>query len=290
MWLIVGARGQLGLSIADLLSELNINFQAKSHIDLDITDRDQVDSQIVQGNFTTIVNTAAWTAVDDAEDHLDKAIQINRDGPRNLANAARSTGARLIHISTDYVFDGLGTTPYLISDATAPVNAYGYSKLMGEHVVQEIGEGLFPIVRTAWLYSRYGRNFAKTMAMKAIAGLPVKVVNDQFGQPTSATHLARLIVQLGNVHNYPPIIHGTNSGIATWFEFASEIYRKLGVDPALVTPVPSTEFPTRAPRPRYSVLDHSELADTEMVEMCSWQEALENEIANIRETVEDAPK
>jgi dTDP-4-dehydrorhamnose reductase len=183
------------------------------------------------------------------------------------------------------VFSGDASTPYTVNTSTNPLNAYGRTKLKGDEAVLEIGEGRFPVIRTAWLYSRYGKNFAKTMAARAIQGLPVRVVDDQVGQPTMAGELAKLIVGVANVEKFPSIIHGTNTGEATWFDFAREIYQLLGADVSLVSPVPSAEFPTKAKRPSYSVLDHSELIGTSIDKMRDWKSALRDEISHIQQHV-----
>lgn len=285
MWLIVGANGQLGRCLQDVLLQQSVDFVAAPHSHLDITDAQAVSHFASSHSFSTIVNCAAWTAVDDAEDHEEEALRINYEGPRNLAIAANATGARLIHLSTDYVFSGDATMPYTVNTPTNPLNAYGRTKLKGDEAVLELGEGQFPVIRTAWLYSRYGRNFAKTMASRAIQGLPVRVVDDQVGQPTLAGDLAQLIVSVANVEESPSIIHGTNTGEATWFDFAREIYELLGANVSLVTPVPTAEFPTKAKRPSYSVLDHSELAGTSIDKKRDWKSALRDEISYIQKYV-----
>ena len=284
MWLIVGAYGQLGRCMQNALSQQNIEFVATSHQDLDVADSAAVSQFLTASSFETIVNCSAWTAVDDAEDRESEALRINFEGPRNLALAAKEASSRLIHISTDYVFSGEAKTPYRTTAPTAPLNAYGRTKLKGDEAVLTIGEGHFPVIRTAWLFSRYGKNFAKTMAARAVQNLPVRVVNDQLGQPTMAGDLAELIINVAR-HQSPPVIHGTNSGQATWYEFARAIYELVGEDTSLVTPVTSTEFPTRAKRPSYSVLDHSELQGTSINEMRDWQLALRDEISHILEYV-----
>jgi dTDP-4-dehydrorhamnose reductase len=290
MWLIVGANGQLGQSLRDSLLSEGIEFIATSRQDLDITDSKQVNKYFETHKFSTIVNCAAWTAVDDAEDHIPEALRINYEGPKNLATAAIKTQSRLIHISTDYVFSGDATEPYEIDTPTNPLNAYGQTKQEGDSAVFTIGNGGFPIVRTAWLYSRYGNNFAKTMAKRAIQGLPVRVVDDQLGQPTSAIELSRLIIEAAIIPNPPSIIHGTNSGKATWYEFAQEIYNLLGASTELVTPVSSSEFPTRASRPKYSVLGHRAFRENGLTEMQDWKSALKDEIEAIREAVSEELK
>jgi dTDP-4-dehydrorhamnose reductase len=285
MWLIVGANGQLGRCLCDSLLSEGIEFIATSRQDLDITDLKQVNKYLETHKFSTIVNCAAWTAVDDAEDHIPEALRVNYEGPKNLATAAVKTRSRLIHISTDYVFSGDATEPYEIDTPTNPLNAYGQTKQEGDSAVFTIGNGGFPIVRTAWLYSRSGNNFAKTMSKRAIQGLPVRVVDDQLGQPTSAIDLSRLIIEAAIIPKPPSIIHGTNSGEATWYEFAQEIYSLLDASTELVTPVSSSEFPTRASRPKYSVLGHKAFTQNGLKEMQDWKLALKDEIEEIREAV-----
>jgi len=285
MWLVVGANGQLGRCLTDSLVTNGIEFEATSSQELDITNSEQVKDFFQRKKYMTVINCAAWTAVDDAEDHITDALRVNYEGPRNLATAVLNAQARLIHISTDYVFSGDATEPYEVDTPTNPLNAYGRTKQMGDSAVLSIGSGQFPIVRTAWLYSRYGKNFAKTMSQCAIQGLPVRVVNDQFGQPTSAIDLSTLIIEIAKSPNPPSIIHGTNSGIATWFDFAREIYSLIGADSALVMPVESSEFPTRASRPSYSVLGHRAFRTSGLLEMQNWKLALQSEITAIKESV-----
>lgn len=285
MWLVVGANGQLGRCLTDSLVAAGIEFEATSSQDLDITNSKQVKDFFQRTKYSTVINCAAWTAVDDAEDHITDALRVNYEGPKNLATAALNAQARLIHVSTDYVFSGDATEPYEVDTPTNPLNAYGRTKQMGDSAVLTIGSGQFPIIRTAWLYSRYGKNFAKTMSTRAVQGLPVRVVNDQFGQPTSATDLSTLILEIAKSLNPPSIVHGTNSGIATWYDFAREIYSLIGAQSQLVTPVTSAEFPTRASRPSYSVLGHRAFQSNGLQEMRDWKLALQSEIMAIKETV-----
>ncbi len=286
MWLITGSNSQLGRSLADLLTSSKQEFITASHKDLDITDAKRVKEFIHGHNLTTIVNCAAWTAVDDAEEHIADALRVNFDGPRNLALASMETESRLIHISTDYVFAGNASKPYEIDMPTNPLNAYGRTKQLGESAVLTIGGGQFPVIRTAWLYSRYGQNFAKTMAKRAVQNQPVNVVCDQIGQPTSATDLANLIMRVGSHPNPPSIIHGTNAGQASWFDFATAIYSALNNQVELVTPVASDKFPTKALRPKYSVLSHDSFRKSELIGMRDWQSALSDVIEEIRDAVE----
>jgi dTDP-4-dehydrorhamnose reductase len=285
MWLVVGANGQLGRCLTDSLVTAGIEFEAASSQELDITNSKQVKDFFQRTEYSTVINCAAWTAVDDAEDHITEALRVNYEGPKNLATAALNAQARLIHISTDYVFSGDATEPYEVDTPTNPLNAYGRTKQMGDSAVLTIGSGQFPIVRTAWLYSRYGKNFAKTMSNRAVQNLPVRIVNDQFGQPTSATDLSTLIIEVAKSLNPPSIVHGTNSGTATWYDFAREIYSLIGAQSELVTPVTSAEFQTRASRPSYSVLGHRAFRTNGLQEMRDWKLALQSEIMAIKETV-----
>jgi dTDP-4-dehydrorhamnose reductase len=274
MWLVVGSGGQLGRCMTDLLAHKSIPYMGASHRALDIGDREEVMDFVVRIRPSFILNAAAWTNVDSAEDNEAEATRVNGEGAGNLAEAAKRCGARLIHVSTDYVFDGLSSTPYSVDDSTLPINAYGRSKLVGEVAVHEIGEGLFPIVRTAWLYSKYGQNLLTTFAAKAMGGEAVRVVDNQVGQPTSAHDLANFLLRLSSLEKLPPIIHGTNSGSASRYEFVREVYASLGADTELVSPVGHDAFPMRAQRPMYSVLGHDDLVSHGITPMQEWKKGL----------------
>jgi dTDP-4-dehydrorhamnose reductase len=282
MLLVLGSSGQLGKCVSSRLDNIGIRYTALNHHELDIADGPSVARALEQIRPSVIVNTAAWTNVDGAEENETSAFSANCQGARNVAIASRACAARLIHISTDYVFDGEVTQPYEVDSPTNPVNAYGRSKLAGEQEVLRIGEGAFSIVRTAWLYSEHGSNFAKTMTKKALKGEPVRVVADQFGQPTNAHDLAQLIISVVGVKKVPTTIHGTNSGTTTWYEFAREIYGNLGVDKNLVSPVSTLEFPTKAVRPKYSVLSNFENTKFGLPEMQNWNTSLGGLIDVIR--------
>lgn len=285
MWLVLGGDGQLGRCLDDVLSSAVIDHRCLSRAQLDITDADRVRDVVAECDPSVVVNAAAWTAVDDAEDHEDAALVINGDGAANVARAAAATGCRLFHVSTDYVFDGVALRPYLVSDEPAPVGAYGRTKLAGERHVAELGPARCHIVRTAWLYSSHGRNFARTMATRALRGEPVRVVDDQRGQPTSAHDLARLLVAMESADSPRGVFHGTNAGEATWCQFATAIYEAIGVDTSLVSPTDSSAYPTRATRPKYSVLDHSGFSGSGVLPMRHWRDALTEEIPGIVEQV-----
>jgi dTDP-4-dehydrorhamnose reductase len=233
-----------------------------------------------------IINCAAWTDVDAAETNEALASKANSYGAENIALAAKSCGAKLIHISTDYVFSGESETPWQVADDIDPQSAYGRTKADGEGRVL----GTYPenssIIRTAWLYSPRGKNFAKTMTRLALNGDgEVRVVNDQMGQPTSATDLAKQLIELSLSSSPAGIYHGTNSGQATWFDFAQEIFKLSGADVNRVIPVSSNEYLRAANRPSYSVLSHDSWAKTSIKPMRDWRIALIEEMPAIISTV-----
>jgi len=286
MWLVVGANGQLGRCMTELLESSSTDYVALGHNQLDITDSVPVEKYFEEIRPTIVLNAAAWTAVDDAEGHEVAALRVNAQGPTNLAMSSAQVGARLIHVSTDYVFNGQANIPYTVTSPTEPMNAYGRTKLAGEIAVRDVHNGVSCIVRTAWLYSEHGKNFAKTMTIRALRGEAVRVVDDQFGQPTSAHDVAQLILDISQLKEMPIIVHGTNAGQATWFQFAQEIYSQLGADPALVSPVDTAAFPTVAKRPAYSVLDHSDLPAWGLQPMQNWQVGLSDSIESIRMAIQ----
>jgi dTDP-4-dehydrorhamnose reductase len=274
-WLITGGSGQLGIAVSQELGDRGILFDAWSSEDLNITQGPIVCDLISRLSPTIIVNCAGWTDVDSAESQEVEASRVNSDGPENLALAAKVGNSKLIHVSTDYVFSGENQTPWQTGGEVNPQTAYGRTKADGEsRVLAAYPESSF-VVRTAWLYSPWGKNFAKTMTKLAINGEgEVKVVNDQVGQPTSASDLANQLVQLGQSDSPAGIYHGTNSGQATWFEFAQEIFKLAGADVGRVIPVSSSEYPRPAKRPSYSVLSHDAWESTSVEPMRDWRIAL----------------
>jgi len=275
-WLITGGTGQLGIAVSVELRERGILFHAWGSQDLDISKGPIVLDVISQLSPKVIVNCAAWTDVDVAESNEPQASRVNSDGAENLAMAAKHCGAKLIHVSTDYVFSGEGKDPWQVYDKSDPQSAYGRTKAEGENRVLATYPENSSIVRTAWLYRPWGRNFAKTMTRLALKDDgEVRVVNDQMGQPTSAVDLAKQLVDLGLSSSSAGIYHGTNSGEATWFEFAQEIFRLVGADVGRVVPVSSGEYPRPAKRPSYSVLSHEAWSKTSVKPMRDWRIALE---------------
>lgn len=245
---------------------------ALGRADLDVTDLEAV--RVASAGHDAIINTAAYTKVDDAETHEDDAYEVNAVGARNLAIASAENGARLVQISTDYVFDGTASEPYAEDTAYAPISAYGRTKAAGEQfALEENPDGIY-IVRTAWTYGAHGSNFAKTMLMLAASKDTWAVVDDQVGQPTWTADLARQVVALLGAHAPVGIYHGTNSGPASWFEFARAILAEAGLDPERITPTDSSAFARPAPRPAYSVLGHDRWQAAGLAPMRPWREAL----------------
>ena len=283
----MGGSGQLGIAVSQELDKLGISFDAWSSKNLDITQSSTVGEAIEKLSPTVIINCAAWTDVDGAESHEIDASRVNSDGPENLALAAKLSNSKLIHVSTDYVFSGESQKPWQIEDEVNPQSAYGRTKALGEsRVLTSNPENSF-VVRTAWLYSPWGKNFAKTMTKLALKGDDeVRVVNDQVGQPTSASDLAKQLVELGLSTSPAGIYHGTNSGQTTWFEFAQEIFKLSGADVSRVTPVSSSEYPRPAKRPSYSVLSHDAWANTSVKPLKDWRIALADSMPAIISVVE----
>lgn len=272
MFLITGSKGQLGTELAKLLPQAILTDVA----DLDITDEAAVKTFVAEHNVDTIINCAAYTAVDKAEDDETLAAKINIDGPRNLA----LSGAKVVHISTDYVFDGLGHKPYQPEDEAHPVSVYGKTKLAGEQEVLKYAKQAV-IIRTAWLYSPYGNNFVKTMSRLGSEKDSINVVTDQIGSPTYAADLAQAIVQIlpqmstGNKGVY----HFTNEGICSWYDFARKIMELSGLG-CKVNPIPSSAYPTKATRPFYSVLDKSKIKQTFNIKIEHWEDGLKKCLQN----------
>jgi dTDP-4-dehydrorhamnose reductase len=287
VWLITGASGQLGLAMSEKLESQSIPFKAVNSKELDVSQEVLVDDFLKKYLPSVVVNCAAWTDVDGAEDNEDQVFRVNSLGPKYLASSSRKIGAKLVQVSTDYVFSGESDSPFQENAEMNPVSVYGRSKCEGEKHVQAIyPEGTY-IVRTAWLYSPNGKNFAKTMINLALANeAEVRVVNDQFGQPTSAGDLADQVIKLVLNESRFGIYHGTNSGETSWFHFAQEIFRILGRDLTRVKSVNSSEFSRAAKRPTYSVLGHEGWNKVGLSEMRGWLPALENEIPRILASIE----
>ena len=264
--LVTGANGQLGNEIRNLLPDAIFT---DADI-LDITNEKAVNDFVKENNIGTIINCAAYTAVDKAEDDAELAKKVNEDGPKNLAK----TGCIIIHISTDYVFDGSNCRPYTADDATNPVSVYGKTKLTGEQKIAEYAK-VYAIIRTAWLYSSYGNNFVKTMRRLGGERETLNVVCDQVGTPTYAKDLAVAIVEILPQLNKENsgIYHFSNEGACSWYDFAVEIMNLSNLN-CKVLPILSKDYPTKAVRPFYSVLDKSKLKKTFNIEIPHWKESL----------------
>jgi dTDP-4-dehydrorhamnose reductase len=247
---------------------------ARSRAELDVTDAAAVD-EAVRGH-DVVVNAAAFTRVDDAETESQAAFAVNATGAGHLAAASARVGARLIQVSTDYVFDGTATEPYAENSDVSPVSVYGESKAEGERLAIAANPAGTLVLRTAWLYGAHGDNFVAAMLRLAARQDEVPVLTDQRGQPTWTVDLARRIVEVITVNAAPGIYHATNSGAASRFEFAQEIFRLAGLDPARVVPAAGDAFVRPAPRPAYSVLGHSAWLRAGLTPMRSWITALED--------------
>lgn len=273
--LVTGANGQLG-------SELRkIGFTALDEVfftdvaELDITSYEAVAKFVEEHDIDTIINCAAYTAVDKAEDEPELAAKINTEAVANLAKVANKQDCLLIHVSTDYVFNGMGEEPYTEKNNPCPVSVYGKTKLAGEEAIKKSG-CLHIIIRTAWLYSTFGNNFVKTILRLAGERPELTVVSDQVGSPTYAEDLARAIVTIMEDDNRgmcEGIYHFSDEGVCSWYDFACEIVRISGL-PCQVKPVTTAEYPTKTRRPAYSVLDKTKIKKTFGVSVPNWQESL----------------
>ncbi|MGW5846944.1 dTDP-4-dehydrorhamnose reductase [Streptomyces sp. NPDC055254] len=280
-WLVTGAAGMLGQDVLAVLADAGIKATGLGRADLDITDPAAVRAAV--GGVDVVVNCAAWTDVDGAETAEDAATAVNGAGVRVLAGACAEAGARLLHVSTDYVLPGDATQPYAEDAATSPVNAYGRSKLVGERAVAELLPRDGYVVRTAWLYGEHGPNFVATMLKLAAQRDTLDVVDDQHGQPTWSYALARRLVELGlaALDGRAPggVYHGTASGRTTWLGLARESYRLSGLDPERIRPTTSAAFVRPAVRPSFSVLAHDRWAAAGLAPLPDWRDQLAEALA-----------
>ncbi|MGW5922883.1 dTDP-4-dehydrorhamnose reductase [Nocardia fluminea] len=270
--IVTGARGLLGRQILRLAPQA----RGFGRAELDITDRAAVDAALTPG--AVVINCAAYTAVDAAETDVDAAFAANATGPGVLAAACAAASARLIHVSTDYVFPGTARTPYEPDDPTGPDTVYGRSKLAGEQAVLALDA---QVVRTAWVYSGVEGDFVATMRRLEAERDTVTVVNDQLGSPTSAADLAAGLLELSTRPGAPRVLHATNSGTATWFDLAAAVFAELGADPNRVLPCASSEFPRPAPRPAYSVLSPAVWNAAGLTPLRPWRIALTDTLSRL---------
>ena len=285
-WAITGGSGQLSRSLLDLLDQEGFPYIAWSHQDLDVADESSV-SVIKDHSPDLLINCAAWTNVDAAEEFPEKATRVNQVGPRNMARAAKELKIPLVHISTDYVFSGESRQPWNTDSKTEPMSTYGLSKLLGEKEISRNMHADFYILRTAWLYGPYGRNFSKTILKKALTSRDsINVVSDQIGQPTTTKSLAEQIFKVAKQKIPSGTYHATNTGQASWWDFAREIFELAGEDVERVRSSTSENFPSKVKRPKYSVLDQSAWSKVGMETMPEWRRALKEVFPEIRKAVE----
>lgn len=273
--LLIGSAGQVGSVLADLLSRRFPQAVCATRVELDVTDHDRLYAEVERLQPNVIVNCAAMTDVDGCEREPERAMLVNRDGPRALARAASSVGARIIHLSTDFVFDGTQQSPYDEAAAPRPLSAYGRSKWEGERAVMEEADDHL-IVRTSWVFGGRGAGFVNAVIARGRNGRPLQVVTDQIGGPTFRNDLAEAIVRLVEIP-HRGIIHFANAGHCSRREFAEEILRNAGLA-ASVEPIPTVASPGRAPRPCYSVLDTGLYRRLTGALVRHWKEALRDHL------------
>lgn len=269
--LVTGVSGQLGYDVERELDQRGIEHLGTSSRELDITDREAVERLMERYRPDAVIHCAAYTKVDLAEDEPERCWAVNADGTRNVAAACRRTGAKLLYISTDYVFPGTGERSYETGDPTGPVNTYGRSKLAGELAVQSLLEKYF-IVRISWVFGKNGNNFVKTMLRLAETRAELSVVCDQIGSPTYTADLAPLLCGMVQTERYG-VYHATNEGTCAWSEFAEAIFALAGRQVA-VHPIPTSAYPTKAARPLNSRLSKESLRDNGFQALPEWKDAL----------------
>ena len=283
--LVTGANGQLGMALQKCALRMDdFTFYFTDIDTLDICDKAGMGDFIRSHAIDVIINCAAYTAVDRAEDEPALCARINCDAVRLIGELAAETNARVIHLSTDYVFDGCGVRPYRETDATNPVSVYGKTKLAGEQALMNTCQRSI-ILRTAWLYSATGTNFVKTMLRLGTTRDTLDVVADQHGTPTYADDLAEVIENILTAGPFTPgIYHYTNGGACTWCDFAAKIFELSGI-PCIVNPITTAAYPTRAARPPFSVLDKTKISDTYQISIPTWEASLEKFLRNNQHTI-----
>lgn len=283
--LITGSKGQLGQEIKQLNIDNTNHFIFTDIEELDITKEDELESFFTQNNIDIIVNCAAYTAVDKAESEPEKAELINSTAVKNLKSVVEKNNCLLIHISTDYVFDGRSYKPYLEEDITNPQSVYGQTKLNGEKHLENYNKAM--IIRTSWLYSIFGNNIVKTVLKYGKEKDELKFITDQIGTPTNAADLAKaimIIIQhtIQNEKNFiPGIYHYSNEGICSWYDFAKEIIELSGIN-CKVTPIETKDYHTSATRPFYSVLNKNKIKSTYNIEIPHWKDSLKKSIHKLK--------
>jgi len=271
--LITGANGQLGSELKELSKHFNYNFLFTSKEELNIADNPLVETFFRNNKIDICINTAAYTAVDKAETESELAFKINSEGVKNLANACQKTDAKLIHISTDFVFDGSSSTPYLENNDTNPLNIYGASKLKGEEYALEVNA---IIIRTSWVYSTFGANFVKTMLNLTKTRNELSVIFDQIGSPTYAADLAQALLHICSNETYlskKGIYNFSNEGVASWYDFALAIFEIKNID-CKVNPILTLQYPTPAKRPHFSLLNKNKFKTDFNYTIPYWRDSL----------------
>ncbi len=274
--LVTGANGQLGSEIIELSSEYENNYFFTDRAGLDISDEEDVKNYIVENSINVIINCAAYTAVDKAEDDKTNADIINHLAVKNLAKISKNNDIKLIHISTDYVFDGKNYKPYTEDDSVNPNSVYGTTKLAGEKAMQVVNPKNSIIIRTSWVYSSFGANFVKTMLRLGKERDELGVIFDQVGTPTYARDLAKTILEiLPNISNEKVEIYNySNEGVLSWYDFAKEIMRMAKLT-CKVNPIETKEYPTPAKRPHFSLLNKSKIKKEFNIEIPYWKDSLD---------------
>ncbi|KAB5393228.1 dTDP-4-dehydrorhamnose reductase [Bacteroides fragilis] len=280
--LVTGANGQLGNEMQVLAREnLQYTYFFTDVQELDICDEQAVYAYVSEHKIDIIVNCAAYTAVDKAEDNVELCDKLNNIAPGYLARAAQANGAAMIQVSTDYVFDGTAHIPYTEEEPTCPASVYGSTKLAGEQNVMDHCEKAM-VIRTAWLYSIYGNNFVKTMIRLGQERDSLGVIFDQIGTPTYANDLAQAIFAAINKGVVRGIYHFSDEGVCSWYDFTIAIHRLAGIASCKVKPLHTADYPAKAPRPHYSVLDKTKIKDTFGIEIPHWEESLKRCINQLR--------
>ncbi len=275
--LVTGAKGQLGYDVVNELKKRNHEAIGVGSDKMDITDRDSVEKIFEETKVDAVVHCAAYTSVDAAEDNKGLCMKVNVEGTKNIAKACKKIDAKMIYISTDYVFNGEGEKPWKPEDECAPLNVYGRSKYEGELAVEKYLDKYF-IVRIAWVFGINGKNFVKTMLNLGETKDEINVVNDQFGSPTYTYDLSRLLVDMLETEKYGKY-HATNEGVCTWYEFAKEIFRQADMR-VNVNPVTSDMFCARAKRPHNSKMAKGKLDEQGFIRLPDWRDALTRYLKN----------
>jgi len=294
--LVTGKNGQLGRSINKIVSTGNgkNNYQQDNEFtfvgreELNLSKKESIASYFDNNNFDVIINCGAYTAVDKAEEEQNLTNQVNHLAVKQLAGIAKEQKAKLIHISTDYVFDGIDSKPYKETDKTNPINIYGKTKLAGENALQEIMSTNAMIIRTSWVYSEYGNNFVKIMLRLGKERNEINVVSDQIGSPTYATDLAKVILKIIDNRDYQDkdktteIYHHSNKGEISWYAFTKEIFKLAKID-CKVSPITTEQYPTSAKRPRNTLMSKDKIIEEFSLEILGWKKSLEACITILKE-------